>query len=124
MKPWTLAQTLPFFGIFVTAVFQGVVLTMAFGPSYYKTKTTQGHRRRLDMVQEIQVCGFKDCHRAGGGTRLQKLVTLVRVCVCVWGVWTRFLVSQKSLVSLAYMFFCWARCRFQDETWISMDEAR
>ena len=29
----------------------------------------------------VQVCGFKDCKRAGGGPRLEKLVKEVRIVV-------------------------------------------
>ena len=34
---------------------------------------------RLNMVEKVEVCSFKDCKRNGGGPRLQKLVNEVRV---------------------------------------------
>ena len=30
--------------------------------------------------QTVQVCGFKDCKRSGGGARLEKLIKEVRCC--------------------------------------------
>lgn len=29
------------------------------------------------LPEEVQVCGFKDCRRAGGGARLEKMVNLI-----------------------------------------------
>lgn len=40
---------------------------------------TRGVAMKADLLpKKVQVCGFKDCRRAGGGARLEKLVNSVR----------------------------------------------
>lgn len=62
-----------------------IQFTLAFSPtkpsvSTFDTGSSLQRRVGLQtyaLPEEVQVCGFKDCRRAGGGARLEKLVSSI-----------------------------------------------
>lgn len=61
-----------------------VMMTMKEGVNGFVV-STHHLSRKMDsssllksLPEKVEVCGFKDCRRAGGGARLEKLVNSVR----------------------------------------------
>jgi hypothetical protein len=48
--------------------------TAAAAFSTHPRKTSSTTTTALKVAEQVQVCGFKDCKRRGGGPRLEKLI--------------------------------------------------
>jgi len=53
------------------------IQAFTLAPSSPSSSTSYGRRLSATTVENVEVCGFKDCKRAGGGPRLEKLVNSV-----------------------------------------------
>jgi hypothetical protein len=51
-------------------------------PNRRSSSVTQLFAATEEEPVKVEVCGFKDCKRNGGGLRLEKLVSTVRLSVC------------------------------------------
>ena len=67
-----LLKKIMFFAMLVSAVPLNKAFTIS--PS---CRNYQRMKNTFLAAETVEVCGFKDCRRAGGGARLQKLVTEV-----------------------------------------------
>jgi hypothetical protein len=52
--------------------------TTAFSPMPVKASVVGNQSSLHALPEKVEVCGFKDCRRAGGGAKLQNLVKTVR----------------------------------------------